>query len=140
MNSINPSALEAYRRAFAVRGIPVLIRRVSGDAPAVTTVDAAIAAVIESYGRTESTVASIKPEGSITQARTHFIVLAPDLAAKGFPLPLAKNDKIFMPVMQPDGSYVAPLGLPTEEVLNIIDLDPHKRAIAGAIELVAEGA
>jgi hypothetical protein len=52
------------------------------------------------------------------------IVLSDDLAAKNFPLPLRKNDK----------------ALVQGEWLNIENLDPSKRGIAGAIEIHAKGA
>jgi hypothetical protein len=74
-------------------------------------------------------VMSVKPEGGITEGARLVIVLTDDLAARSFPLPVAKNDKIVL---------LGAAGNPVES-LNVTDPDPFKRALGGAIELKAEG-
>ncbi len=125
----DPSILAGYRRAFARRGQPVLVRRVSGDAPNVATFDAAVTAIVMSY-TPQPDVMAVKPEGGITQGDRLVIVLADDLANERFPLPVAKNDKIVL---------LDPVSGVQGEVLNVTDPDPYKRALGGAIELKAEG-
>jgi hypothetical protein len=129
-NPPDQAAIAAYRRAFAKRAMPVVIRRVIGNAPSTTTTDASVTAVVTDY-RPQPGVMVIKPEGGITQGNRLVIVLTADLVAAGFPLPLAKNDKVVL-VSQPQP-------LPTDEVLNVVSVDPYKRAIAGAVEIEAAG-
>lgn len=124
----DPSILAGYRRALLRRGQPVLVRRVSGDAPNVATFDAAVTAIVMSY-TPQPDVMAIKPEGGITQGDRMVIVIADDLATVRFPLPVIKNDKIVL--LDASGNPV--------EVLNVTDPDPYKRALGGAIELKAEG-
>lgn len=124
----DPGILAGYRRALARRGQPVLVRRVSGDAPNVATFDAPVSAIVMSY-TPQPDVMNIKPEGGITQGNRTVILLVDDLAAVRFPLPVAKNDKIVL--LDDTGAQI--------EVLNVTDPDPYKRALGGAIELRAEG-
>jgi hypothetical protein len=74
-------------------------------------------------------VADVKPEGDITLGARNVILLEDDLRQKRFPLPVTKNDKVI--VLGAEGE---------DEELNIMEFDPNKRRIAGAIDIVAEGA
>lgn len=124
----DPGIVAAYRRALARRGQPVLVRRVSGDAPNVATFDAAVTAVVMDYAP-QGDVLAVKPEGGITQGDRLVILLTDDLAALQWPLPVQKNDKIVL--LDDVGNEV--------ESLNVTKPDPYKRALGGAIELRAEG-
>ena len=73
--------------------------------------------------RAKAPVADVRPEGEITLGARNVIVLADDLAAADFPLPVQKHDKVVV-----DG-----------EELDVMSIDPNKRGIADAIELVAQG-
>jgi hypothetical protein len=125
---IDANALAGYRRAIARRGQPVIVRRVNGDAPNTATFDARVPAIVMDYVAKQP-VAGVKPEGDITLGARNVILLEDDLRQKRFPLPVTKNDKVIV------------LGIEGEdEELNIMELDPNKRRIAGAIDIVAEGA
>ena len=63
--------------------------------------------------------------GSIPEGARFLLVMAADLAAAGFPLP----------VMKGDWAVLASTG----EQLTITHSDPHKRQIAGAIEIWGVG-
>jgi hypothetical protein len=141
----DPAAVAAYRRALARRGRWVIIRRVSGQAPAATTTDAVVLAIVDDYV-TEASVMPVKREGSITQGGRKVIVLADDLSAQRFPLPIVKNDKMILlddqQSFQGQKPRVVPGGKTVWEAdaLNLENPDPSKRAVAGAIELLAVGA
>lgn len=129
----DPNALAGYRRALLRRGRQVIVRRISGAAPSTTVVNAAVTAIVMDYVP-KAPVASLQPEGAITLGARNVIVLSDDLAAENFPLPVAKNDKI---VLNADPALLG-TGNGDEE-LNIMSVDPYKRGIAGAIDIVAEG-
>ena len=124
------SAAAAYREAIAVAGVAITLQRVSGYAPNVTTVSAvSLNALVrnvsaDTTAAAQSGLSASKP-GAVTQADRLVIVLADDLAAAGFPVPVARGDQIVLP----DAS----------ELLNVIRVDPYKRAIAGAVEIFAAG-
>lgn len=125
----DPAIKAAYERAFARLGVsvPVTFKRVTGFAPgAVTTLTAAVNAVVREYNPDTTSVAqtgyAATKMGAITEGDRVVIVMAPDLAAAGFPMPLLKNDKIIMD---------------TGDVLNVVAVDAYKRAAACAIELKA---
>jgi hypothetical protein len=106
----------------------VIVRRVNGDAPNTATFDARVLAIVMDYVAKQP-VADVKPEGNITLGARNVILLEDDLRQKRFPLPVTKNDKVIV------------LGVEGEdEELNIMEFDPNKRRIAGAIDIVAEGA
>lgn len=133
--SIDPNAEAAYRRALDVRGRWVIVRRVGGDAPNTATFDAPVRAIVQGYVP-EKAVGDISPEGAITQGARRVILLRGDLAAKHFPLPMQKNDKI---VIADDVENPSPQSLAAGEVLDVMLVDPFKRALAGAVELMAVG-
>lgn len=124
------SAVAAYREAMAVNGVAITIQRVSGYAPSVTTVASVpIAAIVRNITADTTAAAqaglSASTPGAVQQADRLVIVLADDLTAVGFPVPVARGDQIVLP----DAS----------ELLNVIRVDPYKRAIAGAVEIFAAG-
>jgi hypothetical protein len=133
---VDQNALEGYRRALERRGRWVTFRRVGGNAPNIGQFDATVRAIIEGY-IPEKPVAEISPEGSITQGARRFTVLQDDLSQKRFPLPLQKNDKV---IIVDDVENPSPTALLNGESLNVISVDPFKRAVAGAVEILAVGA
>lgn len=144
MFNLSPSALAGYRRAMAVRGRWVIVRRVSGDAPNLARFDAIVQAVIAGRSN-EPDVMTVRPEGGITQNAREIIVIEADLAAQRWPLPVQKNDKLVLlgigatapgqpQITLPDGTPVYEI-----ESLNVIAVDPYKREFGGAVEIAAEG-
>jgi hypothetical protein len=131
----DPNAVAGYRRALARRGQQVIVRRISGDAPNAVTFDARVAAIVMDY-QPKQPVSEIKPEGGITLGARNVIVLTADLVAARFPLPVTKNDKV---VTNPSAALLGRGTAAGDEELNIIAVDPYKRGIAGAIDIVAEG-
>lgn len=131
----NPAALGGYRRAIAAAGITVTFERWTGAAPNRQKVaSAVVTAVVRDYqpdstAEARTGMASSK-QGAITEGDRFVIVLADDLAAQRFPLPVQKNDRIQLP------SYASGI---EGDYLNVTQVDPFKRAIAGAIELKASG-
>lgn len=126
----DPSAVAAYRTAMSINGVAIIVQRVSGFAPNVTIVNAAqVTAIVRQVISDTTEVAqaglSASVMGAIDQADRLVIVLADDLCAEGFPLPVAKGDQVALP----DSS----------EILNVTRVDPYRRAMAGAIELYATG-
>ena len=124
------AVVSAYRNAFRVNGVPVTIQRVAGYAPNVTTVASVSVTAIVRNVQPDTTAdaqsgLSASTPGAVTQADRLVIVLADDLAAAGFPVPVAKGDQIVLP----DAS----------ELITVIRVDPYKRAIAGAIEIFVAG-
>jgi hypothetical protein len=132
---IDPNAQAGYERALERVGTVILFRRVSGFAPNTATFDAVVRAVFRAYapatpkGPSEFNTTGI----AVSQGQREFIVLAADLAAKRFPLPLKKNDSILT------GAMVGSTFTPSGEVFNITEVDAGTREIAGAIVGKAEG-
>ncbi len=116
------NALAGYRRAIARRPTEVTFQRIGGQAPNVGVTSATVNALVMSYTK-EADIMPVHPEGGVTLGDRMIIVLADDLAAQNFPLPLRKNDKAVV----------------AGETLNVETLDPFKRNIAGAIEIQAKG-
>lgn len=129
MNGLDPSA-QAFTRLGIYRvGIPVTFERVVGYAPNATTIAAAVTAVARKYQLDTVTVAetgiSASKPGAIRQGDREVLVMADDLAAAGFPLPVLKSDRIVVTA--------------TGDTLNILKVDAYKRAMAGCIEIEASG-
>lgn len=124
----NPGALAGYRRALAIRGILVAVTRINGVAPNAVTQSVDVKAIVLDYTPDTTTVGQTGypagKQGALTQGDRMVIVLEDDLRAQGFPLPLRKHDRIT---------------LPTNDVLDVVEVDPFKRAVAGATELKAAG-
>lgn len=121
-----PSYVAAYRKALQRNGQPVTFVRDAGVAPGISQVSATVQAHVMNYvpdtnvvGRTDFG----QRLGTITQGDRKIIVLADDLSAAGFPIPLRKHDKA---VVQ-------------GETLDIIEVDDNTRMLAGAYELVVAG-
>jgi len=120
----DPEMVAAYRDAFReAKARTVTFTRVSGVAPNATTASATVTAIVRNYSGAASGGAG--STGAITQGNRSLIVLADDLNDEGFPLPLQKHDKVTL--------------TDTGEMLDVQQVDPFKRAAAGAIELQALG-
>jgi len=127
---VDLSTQAAYEEAFAVCGVAATVQRVSGFAPNVTVLaQASITAIVRNITADSTATASAgigaSQMGSIEQGDRTVIVMASDLSAAGFPLPVQRGDQVVLP----DSS----------EVLNVLRVDPYKRALAGAIELTVVG-
>lgn len=120
------NAQAAYRRMLDRIGQQVTFRRVIGQAPNATTFDATVSAVFRAYVPSVAIGAGAHA-AQITEGLREFIVLEADLVAQGFPVPLAKNDRVI-------------LGFPdAPELFNITEVDYGTRNIAGAIAGKAVG-
>ena len=126
---IDPSAEAFTRQGILLVGIPVRFERVIGFAPNATTLSAAVTAKVMKYALDTVTVSETgypaSKQGAIRQGDREVLVMAADLAAQGFPLPVLKSDRIVISE--------------TGDTLNIIAVDAHKRAMAGCIEIDAAG-
>lgn len=126
--ALEARAFVGYRRALQKIGIPVTIKRIDGVAPNATVISAQVLAIVRDYSNdsvaAEEDGFSVSKPGAITQGDRLVLVMADDLLALGFPLPLKKNDRI---------------DIPTGDELNVVSVDPYKRQAAGAIELMASG-
>jgi hypothetical protein len=125
----DPQIIADYRAAIAENGVSVTFRRQTGFAPNITITSATVTAKVSTMG-VETTapaqdgMAAAKP-GAMSQTDRLVLVLASDLTAQGFPLPVIKGDKVVLP-----GS---------DEAYTVLRADPYKRAVAGAIEVVIAG-
>jgi hypothetical protein len=123
-------ALQAFTAQGVYRaGVAVTFQRLT--AAGVVTASAQVTALVrnalaDTTGPAEAGYSTSKPD-AITQEDRQIIVMSADLAALGFPLPLQKTDRVLIPDA-------------TGEVCEVIRIDPYKRALAGAIEIVATGA
>ena len=128
MTTINPGMVAGYDRALLKRGTQIIVKRITGFAPNPTSsVSAWVVAMVTDYQPDTTQPAqegyAATKIGAITQGDRLVILMATDLEAARFPLPLRKNDRIVI--------------VETGDELNIVDVDAYKRAIAGAIELKA---
>lgn len=134
--SINPAAVESYRRAIVGRGDQkVIVRRISGIAPNTKNTDAKVGAIITDYVREKPTGGGAA-EGAITLGARNVVVMAADLRALRFPLPIVKHDKI---VINADPAQLGNGAAAGDEELDVMNDDPNRMHIAGAIEIIAEG-
>jgi hypothetical protein len=118
----------AYRNAIGLTGELVTFQRISGTAPRTVMFSAQVMANVQAYTPdtvepSEAGYSSAQP-GGITQTDRKVIFIAEDLAAKRFPLPVQKNDKI---------------ALANGEKLNVTGVDAHQKQVAGAIVVTAAG-
>jgi len=124
---IDLSAQAFTRQGIMLVGIPVTFERVLGFAPNATTISATVTAKVLKYALDTVTVAetgySASKPGAIRQGDRQILVMADDLAAAGFPLPVLKSDRVIVP----------------GDTINIIAVDANKRAMAGCIEIEAAG-
>ena len=114
--------------AKASGGAQVTFQRVTGEAPNATTQSATVVAFARGY-QPDPTIASQQglgssEVGSLAFADRTILVMASDLAAQGFPLPMIKGDIAV---------------LDTGETLTLVRVDSAKRAIAGCIEAFGVG-
>jgi hypothetical protein len=107
----------------------VRFERVTGFAPNVVIISATVTAKVMKYALDTVTVSETgypaSKQGAIRQGDREVLVMAADLAAQGFPLPVLKSDRIIIDA--------------TGDTLNIIAVDAHKRAMVGCIEIDAAG-
>lgn len=118
----DPVIVAAYRANMGYRGQPVTFRRVTGEAPIISTFDAIVTAIVKSYVPTSATGA-FAHDADVSRGNRMVIVLSDDLADKRFPLPVVKNDKIFV----------------GDNEFTVISVDANKRYPAGALEIEALG-
>lgn len=124
----DPSIVAAYRSGFARRAKPVKVTRVTGVAPNAVPFSVVVSAIVSNYTPdttvVEQTGYATSKMGAITQGDRIVLLMGADLRDKGFPLPMQKHDKIEL-----DGG----------DVLDVVEIDAEKRALADAIELKAVG-
>lgn len=127
--TFSANAAAMHRRAIAKTGQTIELQRITGAAPHTSLVTAEVTATVRNVDADTTSPSrdgySSSQLGGITQGAREIIVLADDLAAANFPLPVRKNDRVIL------ASGIR---------LNVIQVDAEKRAIAGAIELLASGA
>jgi hypothetical protein len=129
ISMIDRAAEEFTRQGVHRRGIMVSFQRITGFAPNATILSADVMAIVESVlpdteAESYSGHSARKP-GSISQNDRAIIVMAGDLEAAGFPLPIVKGDKIVISM--------------SGDKFSVTKVDSYKRAMAGAIELTATG-
>ena len=126
---IDPSAQAFTAQGVYRVGIAVTFQRLTGFAPDVVTISAGVIAkvslVTADSEESSRTGYSSRQVGSISHNDRQVVVMAADLAAEGFPLPVAEGDKIVI--------------ASTEDKFSVTRVDNYKRAMAGAIELIATG-
>ena len=124
----------AFTRAGILRvGQQVTFQRLVGQPPSVTLSPAGgavVNAVVRNFNPDTTAVAasgySASELGAIAEGDRMLIVMAADLAAAGFSLPVQKGDQVVL-----SGT--------TGELLVVTRVDAQKRYFAGAIEVVAVG-
>jgi hypothetical protein len=127
------SAQALTKAAILYCGQPVTFQRLVGQPPSVTlspSGGATVSAVVRNYLPDTTAEAasgySASELGAITEGERLLIVMAADLAAAGFSLPVQKGDQVVL-----SGT--------TGELLVVTRADAQKRYFAGAIEVVAVG-
>lgn len=130
MTTINLNMQSAHERAIGQFGQAVTVQRLTGAAPNVTvaasaTVQAIVKMMQPDTAEPAQTGYPSSGLGGITQTDRMLILMASDLIAAGFPVPVQKNDKIILST--------------TGEKLNVTRVDGEKRSQAGAVELYAGG-
>lgn len=126
--TIIPAQHASHRRQIDRRGTLCTFRRTTGAAPNTQKIEATVTAVVSTLQpdtmSTSRTGYSAVMMGSLDQQARRILVMAEDLDAAGFPLPLKQNDGV---------------RLDSGEWLNITQVDAQTRATAGAIEMMATG-
>ena len=125
----DPGAHALFATGIRTLGVPVTFQRLIGAAPNVTTISANVTAIIRTAVPDTTTVAETglgaSSPDAITQEDRQVLVMAGDLTAAGFPLPLVKTDRLTV--------------IATGDTFEITRVDSYKRAISGAIEAFAAG-
>jgi len=118
------SAQAALRNMIAQIGESVTFQRLSGVDASTTITSVSIMARVRGYNPETTEVAesgySVSQVGALTQTQRKIVVVAADLAAAGFPLPVLKHDKILLA----DGTKG-----------DVTEVDAHKRSTSGGIEI-----
>ena len=121
---IDPTMAAAHRRAIDRTGELVTFQRVFGVAPNARTFSAQVRANVKNATPEGTEPAQeglgASQRGAITQTDRQLVVMAQDLVDKRFPMPLRKHDKVILA----DGTKG-----------DVTRVDPHKRQLAGAIEI-----
>ena len=132
------SAQALTKAAILYCGQQVTFQRLVGQPPSVTVTPsggATVFANVRTYQPDTTAQAatgySASRVGTITEGDRLLIVMACDLAAAGFPLPLQKGDRVVLQA----GDELPPAG----ETLTVTRVDAQKRSFAGAIEVAAVG-
>lgn len=124
----DPSAVAFMRQAIAARGVLVTLRRVFGFAPNATTFSATLTAFVAKVAPDGAAAArdglSASTPGAVTQNDRTVRIMADELAASRFPLPVIKGDKVV---------------LPSGDVFDVSEIDAYTFALADAIELTVTG-
>lgn len=126
---VDRSAQAFHRAAIHRVGSPVQFQRLSGAGVNVVTrsVDA-IAALRDALPNTtapaETGYGASSPD-AISQSDRTLVVMDDELREKGFPMPLAKDDKVLL--------------ADTGDLTTITRVDAAKRRLAGAIEVTITG-
>ena len=126
---IDPGFSASSARAIKRVGQRVMFERVIGFAPHATVTRVTVTAAIR--GKAPDTVEprrsgySASEPGSLSETERECLVMASDLSAAGFPLPLQRGDRITI--------------IESGERLNVVRSDSGRRAIAGMIEVTAAG-
>lgn len=124
----DPAYRDATRRALyrASGGVMVEIRRSArGGQGAVATVRAIVRNVTADRAAASATGYGANRPGGLSQDDRQIIVMADDLAAQNFPLPLQKGDIVLVK--------------DTGDRLTLTRIDSTRRALAGAIEATGTG-
>lgn len=119
---VDSSAQAALRNMIAQIGESVVFQRLYGFDASTTIISANVTARVRGY-TPESTEVSqtgygASQVGALTQTDRIVIVVADDLAAAGFPLPVLKNDKVILA----DGTKAT-----------VTMVDAHQRSTSGGI-------
>jgi hypothetical protein len=126
---VDPAAQAFAAQGVYRAGVAVTFLRTEGVSPNVITTSAAVTAILRGVlaDPTEEaqTGYSGSQVGAITQDDRQCIVVAADLCNAGFPLPVAKGDKI--------------VETTSGEKFTITRVDAYKRALSGTIEIVCVG-
>lgn len=129
MTTIDHGLASSSMRSIRRVGQSVTFERMIGFAPNVTTISANVLTALR--GKAPDTVEprasgyGASQPGGLSETEREFLVMASDLAAAGFPLPLQRGDKIIITA--------------TGERLSVLRVDAGRRAIAGVIEITAAG-
>lgn len=135
---VDSSAQALYEQAIASTGQPVTFQRLVGQPPSVTISPpggATVTAVVRNYAPDATQEAasgySASQVGNLTEGDRQILVMAADLDAQGFPLPLQKGDRVVL--------QAADETPPAGEVLVLTRVDAQKRKLAGCIEAAGVG-
>jgi hypothetical protein len=124
----DPKLAAMFARRIAARPEVVTLYRLTGAAPNVTSVSVTVTgSVVDVKSSTANQdVEGRVPNGNIPQSAAEIIIMAQDLEAASFPMPVEKYDKITLSA--------------TGARLSISDVDMHKGARGGAVYIYADGA